>query len=46
MNFAFPLNSAWVYTHCITVYGKYGTIYSVICLHRYHPESVGEVRVP
>ena len=29
------LNSAWAYTHCISVYGKYGTTFSVICLHRY-----------
>ena len=33
-------NSAWIYTCCISVHGKYGTIYSVICLNRYHSESV------
>ena len=34
------LKSVWTYTNCISVYGKYGAIYSVICLHRYHSESV------
>ena len=32
-------NSALVYIHCIPVYAKYETIYSVMCLHRYHYES-------
>ena len=27
-------------THCISVYGEYGMIYSVKCLHSSHSESV------
>ena len=33
-------NSAWAYTYCISNNGEYGTIYSVVCLHRYYSESV------
>ena len=35
-------NFSWVYIHCIFVYGIYGMIYSVACLHRYHSKLVSE----
>ena len=30
----------------LRLYGKHGTIYSVICLHKYHSELAGDVRAP